>query len=960
MNPKSFVALLFLCLSTVVFAQKKPLDHTVYDGWQSLSETTISNDGRYVSYMVLPQEGDGVLYIQKIDGDTLTRVLRGYEGAFLPNSSYFVCKIKPTFKQTRQAKIDKKKEDEMPTDSLAIVNLSTGTVQKIARVKSFQVSEKEGSLLAWLDEKAVPNKQPKLDSLAQLNKLQSEADSLSHVADSLRTQVAQAKTKGLQILKPQPKKDKKTTIKPDGTDLHIWNLQTNDSLVLHNITDYTISAKNNIVAVAYGSTETDSIKKIGYVQNNKILIVLQNIKEIKALTLDEEGKQLAFMADKDSTAKALRNYYSLYLFKKGNDSAHVVATKNTQGIPENNQISEYAKLYFSKSGKRLFFGTSPILPLKDTSLPDFERVRLDVWHYKEDELHTVQLYNLERDLKRNYLALYDIDRQQVLQLASNTFRNVYLTENGDGKYFYTSTDSAHRVSRQWLGSANVDVYLWDLEKGQKRIIAKNWNGNVYPSYDGNGLLLYNAVKRNYSLYNVQTNAIKPVLGITVPVYDVENDVPDDPSNYGVMGWTKDGSDVFVYGQYDIWKIDAQRGTSTLVISGKANKESYQYVSLDKELRYIPTDSVLAFDKYYNNTKNNQFVLFSLDKPNSQHILTSLANYKVASLNKAKNADTWTFTKQNFQVSPNVFSLANNQTIQLSNINRQQNNYSWGTAELYKWKAYTGKETEGILYKPENFDPNKKYPLIAYFYERNNETLYNYLPPSPTPSRLNISFFVSRGYIVFVPDIWYTTGHPGQSAYNYIVSGVRSLIKKGFVDSTKMGLQGQSWGGYQTAYLIAKAPGMFAAAWAGAPVVNMFSAYGGIRWESGMNRQFQYEKTQSRIGATVWDKPNLYIENSPLFNLPKVTTPVVIMANDADGAVPWYQGIEMFTDLRRLDKPSWLLNYNGEAHNLVQRRNRKDIQIREQQFFDWLLKGEKPAPWITEGVPAIMKDKTMGL
>src|SRR3546814_2490902 len=101
----------------------------------------------------------------------------------------------------------------------------------------------------------------------------------------------------------------------------------------------------------------------------------------------------------------------------------------------------------------------------------------------------------------------------------------------------------------------------------------------------------------------------------------------------------------------------------------------------------------------------------------------------------------------------------------------------------------------------------------------------------------------------------------------------------------MGIQGQSWGGYQVAHLITRTD-MYAAAWAGAPVVNMTSAYGGIRWQSGMNRQFQYERTQSRIGATLWEKPELYIENSPLFHFPNVTTPVVIMHNDDDGAVPW--------------------------------------------------------------------------
>ena len=249
-------------------------------------------------------------------------------------------------------------------------------------------------------------------------------------------------------------------------------------------------------------------------------------------------------------------------------------------------------------------------------------------------------------------------------------------------------------------------------------------------------------------------------------------------------------------------------------------------------------------------------------------------------------------------------------------------------------------------------------MIVYFYEKLSDGLYSYQAPAPTPSKLNIPYFVSNGYLVFAPDISYERGYPGRSAEEFINSGVEFLKKNSWVDGKKIGIQGQSWGGYQVAHLITKT-NIYAAAWAGAPVVNMTSAYGGIRWESGMNRQFQYERTQSRIGATLWEKPELYIENSPLFSLPNVSTPVVIMANDADGAVPWYQGIEMFTGLRRLGKSVWMLNYNNEAHNLMQRQNRKDIQIREQQFFDHYLKGAKAPAWMVRGIPATEKGKTWG-
>ena len=213
--------------------------------------------------------------------------------------------------------------------------------------------------------------------------------------------------------------------------------------------------------------------------------------------------------------------------------------------------------------------------------------------------------------------------------------------------------------------------------------------------------------------------------------------------------------------------------------------------------------------------------------------------------------------------------------------------------------------------------------------------------------------------MFDPNIYYKTGEPGQSAYNSVVSAAKMLSKIPWVDSTRMAIQGQSWGGYQVAYLITKT-NIFKAAGAGAPVANMTSAYGGIRWGTGVNRQFQYEKTQSRIGATLWQRPDLYIKNSPLFSADKIQTPLLIMHNDADGSVPWYQGIELFTAMKRLGKKVWMLEYNGEDHNLVERKNRKDLSVRLSQFFDYWLKDAPPAEWIKKGVPATQKGINWGL
>ena len=295
---------------------------------------------------------------------------------------------------------------------------------------------------------------------------------------------------------------------------------------------------------------------------------------------------------------------------------------------------------------------------------------------------------------------------------------------------------------------------------------------------------------------------------------------------------------------------------------------------------------------------------------------------------------------------------------MSDANPQQNQYNWGSIELVDWISLDGKKLKGMLVKPENFDASKKYPLLVNFYEKSSNGLHRHRHPKAERSSLNYSFYASRGYVIFNPDVEYRVGYPGESAYNCVIPGVTSLIEKGFIDADNIGVQGHSWGGYQIAYLVTKT-NIFKAAESGAPVPNMISAYGGIRWWTGLSRQFQYEHTQSRIGGTPWEYPSRYIENSPIFNIDKINTPLLIMHNDADGHVPWYQGIEFFVSLRRLGKPSWFLNYNDEPHWPLKHKNRKDFNIRMAQFFDYYLKGTGKPAWMKHGVSPMQKGYQQG-
>jgi dipeptidyl aminopeptidase/acylaminoacyl peptidase len=984
----------------------------VYDGWQSVGERVISNDGKYVAYAINPQEGDGVLMIQSVTGDYKKEIARGYTATITDDSRFVICRIKPFYKDTRDARIKKKRPDDMPKDSLAIIELGRDNILKVARVRSYKTPDENGShWLAYLMDKGLPDLsraggRTEMDSVTRLNSMLSVADSLVHVADSIRNKVNDVKMKGMSVLQQprgegggnggrQPQRGgARGAAAPatpaaddaeEGTELILRNLATGEQHSFKLVSEYYFNRNGNVLLYettkkANDSTIQPSVIKFDLATNTGTTI-FKKFNDAKGYTMDDNGTQIAFVAERDSS-KALQKFYKLYYYKNGADSASLLASRNSSGMVPGWTVAEVgggaapasgggggrggrgggaSAMSFSKSGHRLFFGTAPVLPPKDTSLPDFDRVSVDIWHYNDDQIQPAQLRSLNADLSRSYLARFDLNTNQVVQIANPGLRSVLHTMEGDGTSFYGTSDTGRRVASQWQGFSLSDIYAVNPENGKSELIRKNFKGSALSaSYSGKYLLFFDEVKQTYFIYNAITKQTYPVAkDIKTSLFDEENDVPDDPNAYGVVQWTEGDRYVFINDRFDIWQVDPEgKEKSVCLTAGRKDKIQYRYINVDKDDKFIVPGKKILLHVFDEKDKSSGLAVLDLSKKSMVTLFKEQVT--VGQPLKAKDADVYSFTKETFTKSPNVYAMTDNSlAVQLSHTNPQQGSYNWGTSELFKWKAYTGRETEGVLYKPEDFDPKKKYPMIVYFYERNNTTLYNYQPPSPTPSRLNIPFFVSRGYVVFVPDIWYKKGYPGQGAYDYILSGTRAVVKQGYVDSTKIGLQGQSWGGYQIVYLITKT-NLYAAAWAGAPVANMTSAYGGVRWGPGILRQFQYEKTQSRIGATLWERPDLYIQNSALFSLPKVKTPLVIMANDADDAVPWYQGIEMYSGMRRLGKKVWMLTYNGEAHNLVERKNRKDIQIREQQFFDYMLKGDKPSKWITEGVPAVMKGRDLGL
>lgn len=916
---KPFTLLFILFLYTAVVAQKKPLDHSVYDDWKSLRSISISDDGRFVGAIISPQEGDSTLFLRDLHNNRSLTVTGVRNYTLSPDGKYTVGLIKAPFTERREARIKKKKRDEMPEDSLVIIRNSNFAIEKIAGAKSFKSAEK----------------------------------SFSHIAYTI-TQ------------KPDTTAEKNKSTKPKEL-LVIRNLISQHEDTIPNAKEYLFSKFDNSLAAIIKPDKKDSTDRDGvlfYDLKKNLSSRISNEKaEYKSLAFDEEGKQLIYLATRD-TSEIEQKVFDIRYFRQGDDSAVIIADKNTAGLPDKWIFNEFSAPKFSKNGKRIILGVAPQQAPKDTTIVDFETASLDIWHWKDPLIQPQQLVELRSRLRRTYTGIILPDQpDRFIPIANEKMPFCTISDEGNGRFTLLWSNEPYQLESQWDLSSKNDVWVWDSRTGQLQTVATSMPGRPIISPQGNFVCWWDAGKRQWFIYdNHDGCTINLTENIPVNFWDEKNDIPFTPSPYGIAGWDENDRHIFIYDAFDIWKIDPKGKNKPENITAQAGRNdsiTFRYVNTDPEKRFIGPDDLLLLSAFDRVSKQSGFYTLAQKGRNPLKKRT-MDLFSFTSISKAKDKEVYAFLKSNFQTSPDLHVTQTfwQSSEKLTDINPQMRDYNWGTAELFSWTSFTGIPLQGIVYKPEDFDPSKKYPVMIYFYEQHSDELYRYFTPAPSRSTINIPFFVSRGYIVFTPDIHYTTGQPGMDAYNSVVAGAQALAENSWVDKANMAIQGQSWGGYQVAYLVTKTD-MFKAAGAGAPVSNMTSAYGGIRWESGMSRQFQYEQTQSRIGASMNDSLQLYIENSPVFYADKVNTPLLIMHNDKDGAVPWYQGVEYFMTLRRLGKPVWMLQYNNEAHNLRERRNAKDLSIRLQQFFDHYLKGDPAPVWMTKGLPATEKGKTWG-
>ncbi|HEX7227197.1 MAG TPA: prolyl oligopeptidase family serine peptidase, partial [Candidatus Binatia bacterium] len=833
---------------------------------------------------------------------------------------------------------------------------------RVERVKSFRVPEDGSGFIAYLREGATGEKPaaPKPEEkLAEPNPQATPQPTPQGEVPPATPAPAPTATSPA----PSPEATPRTPSgrqgrkKEYGTELVLRNTATGAERKFGDALDYTISkdAKTLVFATSARKEETNGVYAVATETDGPPATLLSGKGKYQRLTWDEENTQLAFTSDKED-AESKQPKFRVYHWNRKDPQATEIVSMSSPGFRKEMVVSERANLSFSLDGSRLFLGTAPPPePEKnaDEEIPADEKVLVDLWHWKDDYVQTIQKVRAEQDRNKSYRAVYHLESKKFVQLADESMEN--LSPSNDGSYAIGSDNRKYRVTSDHDPGFS-DYYLVNTSDGSRKPILTKQRGNVSLSPNAKYAIYFDG--KDWNSYSIAEGSITNITkNIPVHFYNEQHDLPITPGSYGIAGWTKDDADVLIYDRYDIWQISPDGSRAKNLTDGVGRKEltALRYVRLDPKERWIDPDKPMLLQAVNQETRDSGFYR---DKVNSEAAPQKLlmASKDFNNPTKARDADVLIMTASRFDQFPDVWFT--NSTFRelkrVSNGDAQRAAFTWGTGELVSFKNVDGVPLKGILLKPDNFDPKKTYPMIIYIYERLSQGLHNFRNPGPGTS-INPTFYVSNGYLVFMPDIVYTVGYPGSSALKSVLPAVQAVVDKGFVNENAIGIQGHSWGGYQIAYMVTQT-NRFKAAAPGALVANMTSAYSGIRWGSGLPRQFQYERSQSRIGGSLWDYPLRFLENSPIFRADRVETPLLMLHNDEDDAVPWYQGIEYFLALRRLGKEAYMFNYNGEKHGLRKRINQKDYTRRMQEFFDHFLKGAPAPEWMEKGIPYLQREK----
>lgn len=885
-----------------------------YGRWSRITGTALSPDGRWFTYTYQPNDGDATVHVRRLDDTLVYTIPVGSAARFSDDSRWVAALVAPTEKEA-----EKLRKARKPVPRAAIlIDLESGKRDSIPDVAN--VTFAPGG--AWV-----------------------------------AVQRARADT----------------TSKAKGTDVILRELRGNTVLHLGAVGQLAFNRGANDDAT-YLAYTVDAADRVG---NGLYAIDLASGRTISLATGDESFDGLAWSDDGTAVAslhgnapEKMTHRANTLLVASRLDSPTPIRTElSAELIPDGMVLSENATPRFSRDGSRLFVGLREQEASREKD--DEPTANVDVWHWKDEELQSVQIVRAAQNRRFTYTAsaLLQDGTLSLVPLADSIMRTV--TPTATGTIALGRDGTPYRGELSW-GGGRADWYAVNTATGARTPIVQGVTRTMGSSPDGRWFLyLKDGHVFAHDLVGGQATDLSEVAG--VDFVDADDDHPYERPIYGVGGWAQDGKSVILHHRFDVWQVPLTGGKAVNLTRGVGDSAQIRFrvVRLDRAARGggfgqgqgdddsgMDMSKPLVLSAYGEWTKQSGYWM---REPNGMLRPVLYGDEMIGALARAEDADRVTFTRQTFQRFPDVWSAERVESLasadRITDANPQIVEYAWGKRVLVDYTNSKGVRLQGTLALPANYQPGRKYPMMVYFYEKVSNRHHEFSMPV-YDDRPHFSEYASDGYLVFMPDIVFEEGRPGSSALDCVTSGVRKVIELGYADPARIGLQGHSWGGYESSFIITQTD-MFRTAVIGAPPADLSSMYGQLYKNTGTVNNGIFEIGQVRMGAgqNPWSAHELYESQSPVHQVQGIKVPFLILHGTDDGAVDWLQGVEFYNAARRFGKEVVLLSYPGENHHLARKENTKDFQTRMKQWFDHYLK-DAPAPrWMTEGVPHLKKGES---
>lgn len=942
---------------------KKLLDYHAYSAWRVIRDVRLSRDGNRLAFAEVAAEADGDLVVRDPAGTATFRAPRGRAPQFSADGRFVVYRVSAPVADVKAAEKAAKPAEQRPKDGLGIADVADlANVRPVVveRVRSFALA-RDGATLAYLLEpspapSAAPSKVPAPAPSAAPSPAPADATVRAPVP-AAPSQSPHPAASAAPAAPPAPAASgaPKAPGKDAPTSLAIRRLADGQTVQIANVAAFAVSADGARVAYVV-LTKTDESIRVRDVASGKDTTVAHGSAHLAAPVLSADGASLAYLSDPDAYDDAVkkesgaRSPFRLMVADTATGAVTEALGATTPGLAPHTFATDARPPEFSPDGRRLALWTANVPLPRASSAPT--RVDLDFWYWRDGTLPTQQRHEAEDPKHGTYLALYDLPKHRLTQLASRDLPDVALANGAPYALGFTDVPYAKLVT--W-DDEYYDVYRIDVATGARTLLARKVQ-SAAPELSPTGRYAagYDPARRAwYALRMADGRKVWLSDPRRVRAAVEDDDHPALPPSYGSAGWTPGDRALVVYDRYDVWLLSPD-GAAPVALTrgaGRAAQRIYRVVrprTDEPDSTFVSARPVFDRAPYLlgvtdDRTKASGFATVASLAPQTPRV-TLLPDKAVGVPWRGRDDGRLVFTQQRFDEFPDLWASAALPVAatRVSDANPQAAQYAWGHSRLIDYTNGRGEKLRAILTTPDGFDPHKRYPMLVNVYEKMTDALHRYFVPA-SGTGTNLARYANHGYVVLQPDIRYRIGHTTASAVDCVASAVRRVVGMGFVDPKRVGMSGHSYGGYEVNALVTHTD-IFRAVESGASDSDLPSLYGGF-WESGDVQQSYYERGQGRIGAPPWKRPDLYVENSPLFFVDRVHAPYIRIQNDKDGNVPYGQGVEFFTALRRAGKEAYMFSFVGEAHALAKQPNKNYWTVHLDEFFDHFLLGAPRPDWM---------------